>query len=245
MITTSKKISKHFHSSEFRCKCGCGKIKIDENLVYKMENIFSKLNASKCIISSGYRSPDYDIEIGGFLGKHSEGLAADCVYYDKNGKLIPSEIVICVAFDLNELKGIAKVDKYYVHLDNRESGNYRGDETVNNNSVWINPYEYFNISKDDVRKYTNDKSIIELANEVIDGKWGNGNDRKERLTKAGYNYRLVQDKVNELLSKKSVLELANEVIAGKWGNGNDRKNRLTKAGYNYRLVQDKVNELLR
>ncbi|MBQ9853721.1 MAG: hypothetical protein IJO57_01655 [Bacilli bacterium] len=167
------------------------------------------------------------------------------MYYDKNGKLIPSEIVICVAFDLNELKGIAKVDKYYVHLDNRESGNYRGDETVNNNSVWINPYEYFNVSKDDVRKYTNDKSIIELANEVIDGKWGNGNDRKERLTKAGYNYRLVQDKVNELLSKKSVLELANEVIVGKWGNGNDRKERLTKVGYNYRLVQDKVNELLR
>ena len=110
-----------------------------------MENIFSKLNASKCIISSGYRSPDYDIEIGGFLGKHSEGLAADCVYYDKNGNLIPSEIVICVAFDLNELKGIAKVDKYYVHLDNRESGNYRGDETVNNNLMYCNLNENITI----------------------------------------------------------------------------------------------------
>ncbi|MBP3617191.1 MAG: hypothetical protein J6J38_04045 [Lachnospiraceae bacterium] len=43
------------------------------------------------------------------------------------------------------------------------------------------------------------KSIEALAKEVIDGKWGNGKERKDRLTKAGYNYREVQDKVNELL----------------------------------------------
>ena len=36
MITVSKQISKHFHSTEFRCKCGCGVIKIDENLVNKL-----------------------------------------------------------------------------------------------------------------------------------------------------------------------------------------------------------------
>lgn len=39
----------------------------------------------------------------------------------------------------------------------------------------------------------------ELAKEVIDGKWGNGSDRKSRLTAAGYDYSAVQDKVNELL----------------------------------------------
>ena len=43
------------------------------------------------------------------------------------------------------------------------------------------------------------KSIEDLAKEVIAGKWGNGTDRKDRLTEAGYNYREVQDKVNELL----------------------------------------------
>lgn len=43
------------------------------------------------------------------------------------------------------------------------------------------------------------KTIEELAKEVIDGKWGNGQDRYERLTKAGYDYSKVQDKVNELL----------------------------------------------
>lgn len=43
------------------------------------------------------------------------------------------------------------------------------------------------------------KTTDELAREVIQGKWGNGNDRKNRLTKAGYNYREVQNKVNQLL----------------------------------------------
>ena len=35
------------------------------------------------------------------------------------------------------------------------------------------------------------KTVDELAQEVLDGKWGNGTDRKERLTAAGYDYSLV------------------------------------------------------
>lgn len=160
MITTSKKISAHFHSSEFRCKCGCGKIKIDENLVKKMENIFSKLNASKCIISSGYRCPSYDKVIGGFAGYHSKGLAADCCYYDKNSKVIPSKIVICVAYDLGEIKGIAMIKGgNHTHLDNRASGTYYGDESVSNNSCWTNPYKYFGVTKADVAKYTGEEVV--------------------------------------------------------------------------------------
>ena len=44
-----------------------------------------------------------------------------------------------------------------------------------------------------------EKNVDELAREVIAGKWGNGQDRKNRLTAAGYNYRAVQDRVNEIL----------------------------------------------
>lgn len=43
------------------------------------------------------------------------------------------------------------------------------------------------------------KSVDELAKEVIKGLWGKGKDRRERLTKAGYDYDAVQKKVNELL----------------------------------------------
>ena len=47
----------------------------------------------------------------------------------------------------------------------------------------------------------NKKSVDEVAKEVINGLWGNGADRKDRLTKAGYNYKEVQARVNALLSK--------------------------------------------
>ena len=94
------------------------------------------------------------------------------------------------------------------------------------------------------------KSVVAVAKEVIAGKWGNGEDRKNRLTAAGYDYKAVQDQVNALLkgttaATKSVAAVAKEVIAGKWGNGEDRKNRLTAAGYDYKAVQDQVNALLK
>ena len=90
------------------------------------------------------------------------------------------------------------------------------------------------------------KSIDELAEEVIDGKWGDGADRKAKLEKAGYDYDAVQDRVNEILSKpkKSVTEVAKEVIAGKYGNGDVRKKKLEAEGYDYDKVQAKVNQLL-
>lgn len=103
---------------------------------------------------------------------------------------------------------------------------------------------------------TSGKSIDTLAQEVIAGKWGVGNDRKNRLQAAGYNYSEVQNKVNEILtgksssssssssSSKSIDTLADEVIAGKWGAGADRKNRLQAAGYDYNAVQARVNEKL-
>ena len=98
------------------------------------------------------------------------------------------------------------------------------------------------------------KSVDEIAKEVIRGDWGNGQDRKDRLTAAGYDYSEIQAKVNEILNsssssstpvnKKSVDEIAKEVIRGDWGNGQDRKDRLTAAGYDYSAVQKRVNELL-
>lgn len=44
------------------------------------------------------------------------------------------------------------------------------------------------------------KTVEELAREVLDGKWGNGEDRKNKLTNAGYDYDAVQDKVNDILA---------------------------------------------
>ena len=46
---------------------------------------------------------------------------------------------------------------------------------------------------------TTKKSVETLAKEVIAGKWGNGDERKKKLTAAGYDYSAVQEKVNSLL----------------------------------------------
>lgn len=92
------------------------------------------------------------------------------------------------------------------------------------------------------------KDVTTVAKEVIAGKWGNGDERKNDLTAAGYDYAAVQAEVNRLASgasapKKSVTEIAKEVIAGKWGNGDDRKKKLQAAGYDYAAVQAEVNRL--
>jgi hypothetical protein len=160
MITTSKRITTHFHSTEFRCKCGCGRIYIDEGLVNKLEQLFAKLNASKCIISSGYRCSKHDKNVGGNgYGQHTKGYAADCVYYDKKGKIIPSKIVVCTAYDTGLFKGMANINNNYQHLDVRTTGTYRGDETRGNSSYWTNPYSYYGVSKADIEKYTGATSV--------------------------------------------------------------------------------------
>ena len=52
---------------------------------------------------------------------------------------------------------------------------------------------------DRIKLSKKDKTIEDIAKEVIAGKWGNGRERKERLTAAGYDYNKVQAKVNELM----------------------------------------------
>lgn len=47
---------------------------------------------------------------------------------------------------------------------------------------------------------TGGKTVDQLAKEVIAGQWGVGDDRKQRLAAAGYDYAAVQAKVNALLS---------------------------------------------
>ena len=50
------------------------------------------------------------------------------------------------------------------------------------------------------------KSNQVIAKEVLDGKWGNGTERRERLTQAGYNYEKVQSIVNALVYGEPVPE---------------------------------------
>src|SRR5690625_1419237 len=92
------------------------------------------------------------------------------------------------------------------------------------------------------------KSIQNIANEVIRGDWGNGEEQTNRLTNAGHNAQVIQKEVNKLLkntNKRKLSEtIAREVIQGKWGNGDKRQKLLTEAGYNYTTIQKIVNSLI-
>ena len=90
-----------------------------------------------------------------------------------------------------------------------------------------------------------------VANEVLQGLWGNGQERYDRLTNAGYDAQAVQNRVNALLNGDytqsdytNLDSVANEVIQGLWGNGQERNDNLTNAGYDAQAVQNRVNELL-
>lgn len=90
-------------------------------------------------------------------------------------------------------------------------------------------------------------NIDALADAVIRGDYGNGEERKRRL---GSNYSAVQKRVNEKLAGRApaakpsgpnIDALADAVIRGDYGNGEERKRRL---GGLYSQVQARVNQKL-
>lgn len=85
----------------------------------------------------------------------------------------------------------------------------------------------------------NKKTHLELLNEIIDGKWGNGLERRIKLIQAGYDDIYLQSLLN------SYYKVAGEVINGKYGNGQDRKDNIRKLGYNSDLIQKIVNNILK
>lgn len=142
-------LTPHFQVWEFRSyfesenRLTTDKILIDENLPILLEKIFEKLDCSIIKITSGYRSEEFDKLIGGFLGYHSKGMAADIMCYDKNNNLISPKDVCIAAEDLGIL-GIGYGSNYN-HIDTRNNKSYF-DET--NGKTGISSfYEYFNIEK--------------------------------------------------------------------------------------------------
>lgn len=138
---------------------------------------------------------------------------------------------------------VNKFDRTYDIWQNSSKGSIPGISGNVDTNIMYN--EVIKIATPTVKptKKTNE----EIAQEVIQGKWGNGNDRKKRLIAEGYDYNAVQSIVDKLVTPKPTLksneEIAKEVMAGKWGNGNDRKTKLEAAGYNYNAVQEIVNKL--
>lgn len=100
-------ISSHFRTSEFRCKCGCGKIMIDTALVDTLEKLFPVLDLSRINVISGYRCAKHDKAVGGRgAGSHVEGYAADVRCFYKDGSIVPSSVVALTLERMGHKSGI-------------------------------------------------------------------------------------------------------------------------------------------
>ena len=56
---------------------------------------------------------------------------------------------------------------------------------------------------DRIKEKVHKKSTREIAEEVIAGKWGNGEERKKALLSNGYNYSNIQKEVNKILKERN------------------------------------------
>ena len=67
--------------------------------------------------------------------------------------------------------------------------------------IWLENPSYCIVqgTVEETPKTSSTKSVDEIAKEVIRGDWGNGEERKQKLTAAGYDYASIQKRVNEML----------------------------------------------
>lgn len=103
-------------------------------------------------------------------------------------------------------------------IDNQGNRSYNGVKNLK--WTWHGKLNYIDYVD------TTIKSIDELAKEVIDGKWGTGEERKKRLTEAGYDYRAVQDRVNEICRDDNKKYIQINTKSGVWC-------RINGYGFNY------------
>lgn len=111
----SDKYSPHFSKKEFACKC-CGQNgPIDLALVDSLE-VLRVLVGKPIIITSGYRCPKHNAEIGGAKNsQHTKGTAADI----KSPGATPLEL-FALAAQIPAIKGLGLYEGW-VHIDVRDA----------------------------------------------------------------------------------------------------------------------------
>jgi zinc D-Ala-D-Ala carboxypeptidase len=71
------KITAHFNTEEFACNCGCGKLIVDEDFVWRLEKARQTANIP-FRITSGYRCTQHNEVVGGVdSSAHVKGKAVD------------------------------------------------------------------------------------------------------------------------------------------------------------------------
>lgn len=178
------KLSENFKVKEFACKSGDDIILIDTQLIDILQKI--RQHFGKTItINSAYRTPSYNISIGGVSNsQHTRGTAADIVV---NG-ISPDKVAQYAEYLMPKSGGIG-LYKTFTHIDVRENRarwyNY-GKEISTSGFYGYNKFETDDkyISVTDAISVLNKKGIISDASKWYNGTWTD-EDFKWLLRKVG------------------------------------------------------------
>jgi hypothetical protein len=157
--------------------------------------------ASDAVLLLYERPADQSVAVQEKRAEYAQG------YYDRFG---PATAVAAPAFKTGD---IVQFGGGAVHVSSNAAvpAHSRGKSRCKVTQVYKGKHPYHLISEDgkgvygwvdaaDVTPFgASAKSVDDIAREVIAGKWGSGQDRKNRLAEAGYDYSAVQKLVNELL----------------------------------------------
>jgi hypothetical protein len=170
------------------------RIRNAKNAVGRYKYAYDCVGLIKCYLFGGFGNvkykSKYDLSANGIYNKCTE-----------KGKIknIPNIKGLLVWMDGHI--GVYDGEKYSYECT-VSGGTFRIIKTVAKTRGWTNWGKCAYIKYEEDKKEDNEKkSVTEIAKEVINGKWGNGETRKKKLEKAGYNYKEVQKEVNRLLKK--------------------------------------------
>lgn len=167
--------------------------------------------AIECIMSSAYNANDQKSEdnaarlAAALLKKYK--MSIDCLYTHNHWY----SRKYCPAYILPHWAEFKKKVQSYLNSGSSAKQLYRVRKSWSDAKSQIGAYSSLENAKKACKAgysvydsngkavYPLKKSVDEIAREVIQGKWGNGSERKNRLINAGYDYNEVQEKVNKLL----------------------------------------------
>lgn len=148
------------------------------------------------------REKDIAWHCGANTYKHSKcrntnSIGIEMCCFNSNGKIDVSETVVARTIELTK----ELMAKYNIPVENV----LRHYDITGKNcpAPFVSDPARWNDFRSKLVTVTNNalKSVEEVAQEVIDGKWGNGSERRKKLQEAGYRYNEVQSKVNDIITK--------------------------------------------
>lgn len=181
-------------------------------------------------LGSAFRAAQSIVNAISELGFRNRGAKVNPMYYVLRKTVAPAILVECCFCD-------SAID----------AGKYNAESMANAIVKGLTGQVVSTSQQPTVNQAPGRKSIDEIAREVINGRWGNGESRRQALGQAGYDYGAVQARVNELLGSGSarpsapsndLLDLVRKTINGCFGNGATRRAAL---GGRYDEVQRQVN----